>query len=90
VAIGMVAEARLAERLSLATKGLAAGIAGALAGLGLPTQIPSELSRDAIINAMQLDKKKHAGKVRFALPVKIGQVKTGVEIEDLNMIFTEG
>ena len=90
VAIGMVAEARLAERLSLAQKGLADEIAQTLVELGLPTEIPSDLPRDEVIRSMQVDKKKHAGIVRFSLPTRVGEVKTGIEIDDLNLIFTEG
>ena len=90
VAIGMVAEARLAEKLSLAERGLAKEISRVLAGLGLPTEIPPEFPREAIVRSMQVDKKKQAGKVRFALPLRIGEVKTGVEIDDLDLIFTEG
>jgi shikimate kinase/3-dehydroquinate synthase len=87
VAIGMVVEARLAERLSLAPGGLSEQIAATLMGLGLPTEIPHALPRGSILQSMKVDKKKHAHKVRFSLPIKIGEVRTDVEIEDLNMIF---
>ncbi len=36
---------------------------------------------------MRVDKKKHSGKVRFSLPIRVGEVRTGIEIDDLNMIF---
>ena len=87
VAIGTVVEARLAERLGLAQSGLSEEIAVAFAGLGLPTQIPAGMSREAILQAMKVDKKKAAGVVRFALPVEIGRVQVGVAVEDLNLIF---
>ena len=89
VAIGMVAEARLAERLGLAKNGLSIQIADALQALGLPEEIPSDLSQADILKAMQVDKKKAAGVIRFALPVAIGKVQTGVEVEDLSLIFAE-
>lgn len=89
VAIGMVVEARLAERLSLAEKGLTKNIKSTLIGLGLPTDIPPYLSRDAILQTMKMDKKKRDGKIRFALPVKVGEVKTGIEVDDLNLVFSE-
>jgi shikimate kinase / 3-dehydroquinate synthase len=83
VAIGCVAEARLAEKIGLAEEAnLSARIAAALAGLGLPVEIPDDLSRERIIQAMQLDKKRAAGQIRFALPVRIGLVKTGVVVEN--------
>jgi len=87
IAIGTVVEARLAERLGLATGGLAEEIATALEGLSLPTRIPSDMSHEAIIQAMKVDKKKAAGVVKFALPVKIGQVKVGVAVEALETAF---
>jgi len=31
---------------------------------------------------MTLDKKKADGKVRFALPVRLGEVRTGVTVDD--------
>jgi shikimate kinase/3-dehydroquinate synthase len=87
IAIGTVIEARLAERLGLAESGLSEEIAVAFADLGLPTQIPPGLPRDAILQAMKVDKKKAAGVVKFALPVKIGEVKVGVAVEDLGLVF---
>lgn len=86
VAIGMVAEARLAERLGIAEPGLAETIASALAAVGLPTTIPPGMNRDAIRQAMQVDKKKAGGKIYVALPKKIGEVVTGVEATDFDWL----
>jgi 3-dehydroquinate synthase len=83
VAIGMVVEARLAERVGLAEKGLAEEIAVVLRGLGLPTEVPAGLDKRAILEGMQVDKKRAGGKVRFALPVRVGEVRVGVEVERL-------
>jgi 3-dehydroquinate synthetase len=82
VAIGMVAEARMAERIGLAEAGLAHEIAGALQAVGLPTEIPADIDRDEIAAAMTRDKKKAGGAVKFALPAAIGEVRVGVEIGD--------
>jgi 3-dehydroquinate synthase len=87
VAIGMVAEARLAERLGLAAAGLSGRIAAALSGLDLPVEIPPGLSPQALVAAMRVDKKKAAGVVHFSLPVEIGKVETGVAVENLELIF---
>jgi 3-dehydroquinate synthetase len=87
VAVGMVAEARLAEGLGLAEPGLADTIARTLEGLGLPTKIPAALDNQTIQKAIQVDKKLARGKVRFALPVRIGEVKTGVVIENMEEIL---
>ncbi|HIE57392.1 MAG TPA: hypothetical protein EYP88_04070 [Anaerolineales bacterium] len=78
VAIGMVA-----EKLELAESGLANHIAETLLNLGLPTAIPQHLPLPDILRTMQTDKKKSAGIIRFALPVRIGEVRAGVEIENL-------
>ena len=87
ISIGMVTEARLAEHLTVADKGLAERVEKTLWGLGLPTDIPKNLAKDDLIRAMKVDKKKAANVVRFALPVKIGEVKLGVEVENLEMVF---
>ncbi len=80
VAIGMVAEAGLAERMGLAQAGLADAIAGVLAGLGLPTEIPRGLDGTAVVQAVGVDKKRKGGRVKFALPVRVGEVVTGVDV----------
>jgi shikimate kinase / 3-dehydroquinate synthase len=77
VAIGTVAEARLAEHLGLAQTGLADQIMEVLSNLGLLIQIPQDIDRHMIIQAMKHDKKSANRIVRFALPVKIGEVHVG-------------
>jgi 3-dehydroquinate synthetase len=79
VGIGMVVEARLAEKMRLAQPGLSSEIAETLSRLGLPKRIPTDLSRQAILEAMKLDKKRANGKVLFALPIRIGEVRPGIE-----------
>lgn len=82
VAIGMVAETRLAVQMGLAKAETPARIAAALEGLGLPTEIPGDLEATAVIEAMRLDKKRQRGTVRFALPRVIGEVEVGVSVPD--------
>lgn len=89
VAMGMVAEARLAEKLWICSKGLSNRIAATLSSLGLPTEIPSELPREALMAAMRHDKKRELGVVHFALPEEIGQMQVGVKLETLEMVFEE-
>ncbi len=86
VAIGMVVEAKYAERVGVASAGLSVAIAGSLSALGLPIQIPEELSHAEIIRAMWVDKKKNAKTIRFALPVEIGKVKL-VDVSDLESVL---
>ncbi len=83
IAIGLVAEARLSAQLNLADEGLADKIADCLRHLQLPTEIPADIDRQAVLRAMQVDKKKEDGRLRFALPVRIGKVLVGVEVKDL-------
>ena len=72
VAIGMVAEARLAERLGIAKGGLADTISTVLDAAGLPTRLPEGLDRAEIVTATRADKKSRAGKVEYALPEAVG------------------
>ena len=74
MAIGMAVETRLAEEVGAAPAGLAMEIAGCLERLGLPVRIPPELDRGEIYTAMHRDKKKIGGRLRFALPERIGDV----------------
>lgn len=88
VAIGMVVEARLAEKVGLASPDLVKEISECLIGLNLPTQYPAEIDREIFFSAMQHDKKKSSGKIKFALPVRIGEVKSGVVVDDPDMIHS--
>jgi shikimate kinase / 3-dehydroquinate synthase len=87
VAIGTVAAARLSEKIGLAQAGLVDEIKLVLDGLGLPTEIPDHLNRKTILEVMKRDKKVSAGKIKFVLPVQIGEVQWGLELEDPMMIF---
>jgi 3-dehydroquinate synthetase len=82
VAIGMVTEARISQGLGLAEDGLANRLAEVLKGLKLPVEIPEDLSKDALVAAMRLDKKRAKGSLRFSLPIRMGEVKAGIEIEE--------
>jgi shikimate kinase/3-dehydroquinate synthase len=82
VSIGMVAEALIAEQMGIAEAGLAETLADMLHHLGLPTTIPADLDRQAVLAAIGVDKKRNNGKVLFALPVKIGEVSYGIEVDD--------
>jgi shikimate kinase/3-dehydroquinate synthase len=85
VAIGMVYETRLSEKIGIARTGLAMDISNVLRGLGLPAEIPAGVDRDQLISDMQFDKKKKNGLIRFAMPVEIGEVKTGVTVSKEDM-----
>jgi 3-dehydroquinate synthase len=75
VAIGMAAAASLAVHTGLLAAGEATRLKKLLEQAGLPTVLPSSISREDLILAMQRDKKVQAGEIAFVLPVKIGQVE---------------
>jgi len=73
VAIGMVAEARLAHRkLGGAADGIAERIASLCARAGLPTELPAGSDVDALVAAAFRDKKTRSGTIRCALPAMLG------------------
>ena len=72
IAIGMVLEARLAERLGVAERGTASKIRAAVEGAQLPATIPRTIDRDRIVGLTHADKKSRAGTVEYALPARIG------------------
>lgn len=72
VAIGMVLESRLAERIGVAEKGTADAVRTAVEALALPTHRPPQADASALLELMRLDKKARAGRVAFALPSRIG------------------
>jgi 3-dehydroquinate synthase len=74
VAIGMVAESRLAERLGWASNEIVDRQLKLLGRLGLPVSAPG-IDHDKLIAAMSRDKKNRLGKIRFVLPRSIGSVE---------------
>ena len=86
IAVGLVVEARYAERIGIAEPGLSNTIANVLSGYGLPVKVPESLPREQILRAMRVDKKKQAKKIRFALPAAIGEVQL-VEVTDLEEVL---
>jgi len=74
VAVGMAAEARLAERIGWLPPGVATRLVALLEKFGLPTTAPG-LDHAALTEAMSRDKKNQKGKTRFVLPRRIGQVE---------------
>ena len=74
VAIGMAYEARLAEALGIAEPGTADRVQRLLERYNLPLELPESATEDALVAAMQLDKKAREGTVRFALPQAIGRM----------------
>lgn len=87
VAIGMVVAARIAEVTGRAEAGLADRISAALEALGLPVVCPpspggAPLPADAIIAAMRYDKKRRGKRLRWILPLAIGDVVIADDVPD--------
>ncbi|MFW6358612.1 MAG: 3-dehydroquinate synthase [Chroococcales cyanobacterium] len=74
VAIGMVAAGEIAVKMQLWNPEDAQRQNELIQKAGLPTQIPANVDPNAILEALQTDKKVKAGKVRFILPTQIGAV----------------
>jgi 3-dehydroquinate synthase len=74
VAIGMVLEGRLAERIGVAARGTAEWIEEAVGRAGLPTSHPRELDSERILAMTRGDKKVRAGAAEYALPRRIGEM----------------
>ena len=71
VAIGMVAASALGARFGVGDVALGRRIEAALVGLGLPTMVPP-LARDALVQAMNSDKKVASGRLTWVFLKEIG------------------
>ncbi|HUQ79998.1 MAG TPA: 3-dehydroquinate synthase [Gemmatimonadaceae bacterium] len=87
IAIGMVAEARLAEQLKIAGAGTADAIERVVSAVGLPSRIPDAISAERVLELMQSDKKRRGDMLEYALPLHVGamagaQSSWGIPIDD--------
>ncbi len=89
VAIGMVAEARLAEAMGIFPEEDAARLELLVKRAGLPAGVPPALSAapttartGEFLELLQRDKKARAGRYAFALPVKIGRAEVFRDVSE--------
>jgi len=75
VAIGMVSAALAGEEIGLTPRATREEIVAALRAAHLPVAFPPDISQEAILEAAQRDKKALAGRVRFVLARRIGEVE---------------
>jgi 3-dehydroquinate synthase len=73
VAIGMVLAARLSELLGMTQTGTADRLRDLLDRLGLPTRLPDDIQRGALLRRMRLDKKNRADQIRLILLQSLGR-----------------
>ena len=74
VALGLVAECSLAERISVAESGLSARVRTLLQRLGLPVRPPESLDPSAVLRRMSIDKKNRNTEIHCALPSGLGRM----------------
>ena len=72
VAIGLVEECRIGERLGVTATGTADRVASVLTALGLPIQRDPRPATRELLSAMRTDKKNRDGAIRMALPAAVG------------------
>ena len=82
VSAGMICASQLAERLGMIDRTVTERQIALLARFGLPITPLAEWPVDDLLAAMRRDKKTVAGKLRFILPTKLGEVKTVDGIAD--------
>jgi 3-dehydroquinate synthase len=77
VAIGCAVEAALAVETTGFPEHDRVRLTRLLARFGLPVDWPPHLPREEALHAMRADKKVRAGRVRYALPARIGRMPAG-------------
>ena len=75
IAIGMCAASALAIRLGIFKKEEFERVKRLLELYKLPVKIPEDISVSNIFDAMEVDKKVRAGRMRFILPEEMGKVR---------------
>jgi 3-dehydroquinate synthase len=80
VAIGLVAEARIAELVGLLTSQQRSQVKTLVGRFELPVRLPWAVSEDAVIERILQDKKVFAGVVRWPLLDGIGSAKLDVDV----------
>ena len=83
VAIGMYQEALVGRQMGLIADEEALQIRSLIEAYGLPASMPKGLDPRGLREAMQLDKKAVSGRLRFVLPLRIGEVKIEDEVSGL-------
>lgn len=84
VAIGMVTASRIACRIGLFPEHDLERLMNVITAAGLPTTMP-ELKIADVLEAIKHDKKVSEGKIKFILPLRIGQVVITNKV-DLSMV----
>ena len=86
VGVGLVAAARLSERVGLARAPLGDRVEALVAGVGAPTNLPVAMPVDALVDAMLRDKKRQDGKLRFVLLRDVGEPVVTEDVQPAALI----
>ena len=91
VALGMIAAARLSEKMSYLEPSETQRIETLIRGAGLPVRIPNSFATDSLISQLRMDKKKKGDIVHFILLKKIGMpfVNGGIETDLIGEVIEE-
>lgn len=81
VAVGMVGACRLAVGHGMCTCEVEAEVTSALEEAGLPVRAPG-LDPNAVLAALRGDKKRQAGRLRWVLPVALGEVAIADDVPE--------
>jgi 3-dehydroquinate synthase len=81
IALGLVAEAHLAERTGIAAAGTCERISEAFKALGLPTSIEAHFVTEELMAYVHSDKKNLGDRILWSLPTRIGQAVIDAEVE---------
>ena len=77
VALGLLAETAMAERLGLADGALRPRLVALFGRLGLPVRLPTALLPERLVTAMAFDKKNRDRRIHCALPAAAGVMAGG-------------
>ena len=93
VALGLVAECALAERMGVAESGLSDRVRALLQRLGLPVRVPESLDYAAVLRRMSVDKKNRHTEIHCALASSLGRMHSAggwtvpVPLSELEMVM---
>jgi 3-dehydroquinate synthase len=83
VALGMMTACKIAEKMGVFPHQGSARVQALISAAGLPVTLPSGITPEQVIAAMQHDKKKAENRLRFVLPRKIGEVFVQPEVDGI-------
>jgi len=82
VAIGMAFATQIAVRKGICSSWWQNRQNQIIGAMGLPSEVPSCMDADKLIELMRMDKKTRDGQFRFVLPVSPGKVAFGVPVSE--------